>query len=101
MRLWMQQMAEEWTHIRVSRTTLALLESQRASMEIGEQQGQRELVRDDRGRVSLSQIVAELCYIRERHLARVRRSKARRQGALRETTRPIGPPSPGQADVQV
>ena len=85
-------MSEDWTHIRVSRTTLALLEQQRASMELGESQGQRELVRDDRGRVSLSQIVAELCYMRERHLGRVRRSNTRRKDH-----RAILPPPPAEA----
>ncbi len=72
-------MAEDWIMVRVSRTTHALLEQQRQSMEVGDAQGQRELVRDDRGRVSLSQIIAELCYLRERHRARVRASNARRR----------------------
>ncbi len=69
----------EWTHVRVSRSTLAMLETTRASMEVADVQGRRELVRDPRGRVSLSQVIAELVYFRLKHHARVRRSNARRR----------------------
>ena len=72
-------MATDWIMVRIDRATHAELERVRNSMLIGEMMGLSQLERDNRDRVSLSQVIGRLIAFRDRHAARARRSKARRR----------------------
>ena len=71
-------MAKNWTHIRVETSTLAQLDRVRRSMLIAEEMGMAELVKDDRDRFALDQVLKRLIAFRDRHHARVRKAKANR-----------------------
>jgi hypothetical protein len=69
----------DWTHIRVKKTTKQLLADVRASMELGESLGLRELPHGTHEEVSFDAIIVELIYSRLNHARRRRESAARRK----------------------
>jgi hypothetical protein len=71
--------ADDWIMVRVDRSVHADLERVRRSMLIGELMGLSHLEHDYRDRVSLSQVIGRLIAFRDRHAARVRRSKESRR----------------------
>jgi hypothetical protein len=78
------QMATQWIMVRLDTSTHAALERVRESMLLGEEMGLTKLAKDDRERVSLTQVITRLIAFRDRHAARARRSKARRRKAAKE-----------------
>lgn len=65
--------------VRIDLAVHAALERVRTSMMVGEMMGLTQLDRDNRERVSLSQVIGRLIAFRDRHAARARRSKERRR----------------------
>lgn len=70
----------EWTLLRIRRTTKAELERVRASMETAEMMGLLAFDRDRQERIGLDQVVLQLIQFREKHAQRRRRSAGRRKG---------------------
>jgi len=77
-------MATNWIMVRIDRATHADLDRVRASMLVGEMMGLSKLDRDNRERVSLSQVIGRLVAFRDRHAARARRSRERRRARSAE-----------------
>lgn len=72
-------MASDWIMVRLRRETHASLEAVRLSMLLGDSSRRRPLEYDDRDRVGLDKVIAELVAFRTRHAARRKASAARRR----------------------
>ena len=70
--------ADEWTLLRIRRSTKQALERMRASMETGESMGLHTFTRDFSGRVGLDQVIMRLVEFKDKHSERSRRSRIRR-----------------------
>lgn len=76
-------MAIDWIQVRVDRRTYALLEKVRDGMLAAHEMGRIALDFDSRGRVSLSQVIAELAYACLRHRERAKTARKRRSQGRR------------------
>jgi hypothetical protein len=80
-----------WVIVRVTKDVHDALNRVRASMEVADELRTIELVRDERGRVSLSQVIERLIAQREAHAARRTRSNSRRRKPAADSAEPTPP----------
>lgn len=73
----------DWVMVRVRRETHAELRRVEMSLRIAEDQGQLELSKDERDRVSIDQVVRRLIAIRDGHAARRQKAQQRRRDRMR------------------
>jgi hypothetical protein len=92
-------MAKDWIMVRISRDTHRELERVRQSMLRAELMGLAQLKKDARGRFPLDEVILRLIDMRDKHAARVRRSKSRkRKGKCNGETETAQLPTPPRED---
>lgn len=77
-------MEKDWIMVRIKRTTYARIEGARKSLLWAYEMRQKELRFDDRGRVSVDQVLNILLDLRARHASRRARALAKRRARKKE-----------------